>query len=188
MKKLFIILFIFLSQYGYSQEIWDKETSTYINHELGFHWNLISGVDWIKLPTNNQNTNFKAVSDIGITVMVSANNIGIDSNGYDACDFIEDLKKNMDTILKQRDAITGSKSEIKYAICSNFLGKNAIKIIIKCSLSDDIHNESYYEISYNFLKDKMLFGVTAQIMEEVYYYLGEDDIKSIFYGFGFNAK
>lgn len=190
MKNIILLSILLCSSFNIilGQEKWDKETSTYINYDVGFHWNLLRDFDWVKYPTNNQNTVFKAASDVGITVLVSARNIGVDSNEYDACDFIEEIKQGFGMILKERDALTGSQSEIKYAVCSNFLGKNAIKIIIKCSLYDDIRNESYYEISYNFLKGETLFGVTAQIMEEAYYYLDESDIKSIFYGFGMNAK
>ena len=190
MRNIILLSVLLCSSFNMilGQEIWDKETSTYVNHDVGFHWNLIRGVDWIKIPTNNENTVFKATSDVGITVFVSTRNLGVDSGEHDACDFIEELKQEYGTMLRKRDAFLGSKSEIKYIVCSNFSGRDAIKIVIKCSLSDDIHNESYYEISYNFLKREILFGVVAQIMEEAYYYLDESDIKSIFYGFGLNAK
>ncbi|MBQ9077390.1 MAG: hypothetical protein IJY31_06055 [Muribaculaceae bacterium] len=81
----------------------------------------------------------------------------------------------------------GDTKPIKLEKC-RFAGANAIKIIVKQSIKNDVIDEGSYGITYNFHKDNAMWSVSLKCSEDVYLSAGAQELKNIFSGFGLNAK
>lgn len=189
MKKFNVLIVLFFCcVYCFAQERWDSGNASYTNHTYSFHWNLPNQFVWKKSLANEKHTVFKALSDYGIIVFVNINSYEASTTVPDMWENFEKYKKLYEySWRKTKERIGGNTEPIKIEKC-RFAGANAIKLIARQSLKDDVIDETSYGITYNFHKDNAMWSVSLKCSEEVYKSVGEQGLKVIFRGFGMNAK
>lgn len=184
------LLFLTLSSLAlHSQEKWDANTCMYTNHEWHFHWNLEKDLEWEKVQSNEPHTVFKVISGYGLIAFVNINPFSTKEQfSFDLWDNFEDYKRILKLSWDAVEQRIGSKTTpLKVEKC-RFAGENAVKVIVKSTLHDDVVDETFYGYTYTFHKDSATWSVSVKTSAEIWATVGENAIKSIFEGFAPNAK
>lgn len=188
MKTIVLTLFLIMTSFvAYGK--WDASTCSYTDYKWHFHWNLDKELEWEKVQGNERHTVFAALSPYGLMVYVNIKPL-TETQQYnlDYWEHFEDYKHILQESWKQVEQRTGgSITPIKIEKC-RFFGEKAVKVIVKTTLTDDIHNETSYGITYTFHKDGSTWNANVKATDENWKILGEDGLKGIFLNFGPNAK
>lgn len=190
MKKIAIFTQILIfSLTVRAQGRWDDKMCSYTDHQWHFHWNLDKDLEWVMKQGNEPHTVFKAVSPYGLMAYVNVNPFAsAEQDKWDLWEHFEDYKKVLKTSWdKVSERTGGNVIPIKVEKC-RFAGENAVKVIVKTLIKDDVHDETSYSTTYTFHKDKATWSVTVMTSPDVWNLAGEDGIKELFVDFGPNAK
>lgn len=190
MKNIGItILMVLLSIPVFAQEKWNKESCSYTNHTWNFHWNFNKELEWELSQGSEKHTVFKVDSPYGLKAYININPFAsADQENWDLWVHFEDYKNVLKTSWGKVSERTGGKViPIKIEKC-RFAGENAIKVIVKTILKDDVHDEISYSYTYTFHKDGATWSVTVMTSPDVWNLAGEEGVKELFINFGPNAK
>lgn len=186
---IFFMLIVLFSCPVKAQEKWSDETCSYTNHQWHFHWNLDKDFKWEHNQGNEKHTVFKAVSPYGLMAYVNINPFTeVDQDKWDLWEHFEEYKNILKTSWNKVSDRTGGKIDpLKIDKC-RFAGENAIKVIVKSMIKDDVHDEISYSYTYTFHKDGATWSATVMTSPDVWNLIGEEGVKELFIKFGPNAK
>lgn len=174
---------------GTAQVNWDSKKCDYTNHIWNFHWNFEEELEWELSQGNEKHTVFKVTSPYGILAFVNINPHPSTAKGkVDLWSSFDDYKKVLTTSWSKVEERTGGKvTPIKVEKC-RFFGENAVKIIVKSEIHDDVVDEISYGYTYSFIKDGATWNVSVKVAPEVWEAVGESGVKELFINMGPNAK
>lgn len=190
MKKFLCLVFVLmLTLSAYAQESWDAETCHYTNHTWHFHWNLNEELLWEKAMPDELHTVFGATSQYGLIAFVNIQPFDSEEQSmFDYWENFEAYKNELKYAWGQVKRLTGAIiTPIKIEKC-RFFGENAVKMVFRSDLYDDVVNETYYGYTYTFHKNGATWMATVKTCAEIWDLVGEDGIKELFIGLGPNAR
>lgn len=169
-------------------DIWDDKNAAYTNHIYAFHWFLPPLLSWHKVIGQEKHTVFRAESENGMTVFVNIKQYNEKIDSFDMWSNFDKMTELNIMAMKQAKERSGVETTLVKSEKCRFAGENAIKLIRKEQIKDDVRDDTYYGVTYQFFKDNAIWHVSFKCKENIYNFLSEDEIKGIFKGFGINAK